>query len=924
MLKRIQYSQAETPRQMDHGETVNPAPNLSLLAEKLYNQLRVDFLQVLYHPLATGLYKEEFNIHKSQIDLGEFIKRIKRFMEREVLGQEVVILSRKEFESPELHGIFGSGLPYDQCIFLPLISNRNAIGVIVMANVVEKEMDLSGFSAVAEEWVNVFENCSFFEGLQMQQFPAHVTPGHSKNYPDLLSLADEYVETFGKLSREFAERLQKECTGKVAKPGKMDRTVLHLLSSRIAAARDRNELSKVVRETLEVLFAVSGFSVALIKPESGTHYCYMNEVRDSIMQHEDFTSILPREFPLNDGIFNQMLVTDGPVVFKVEELALNLNVVDYVTFWSEVGIKKVIAILLRVGENNLGGLFLYLDSDQDNNSSIELLGAVRDQIAVAISNVLAIEEIHRRNHEQSQVISFGSALASVKDRRDPGTIFPDQMTSLAQLLKEQLKKLFNIRDFAIFRTGDPLKGDVPILHDPSKSTPLPIEAAEIIVLEDPDIKGDTQFISVPDDLEGIQLKPGLHPKSGLVFSSRASIVNTYGVQLCAAGEKIGVMNFVLRKEDLPRISGNLFKGVCSQIALCVWNLITTERIAAQLTEINNYKLRLEEEKIYLKEEIQTSHHGGELIGESPEMLKTFQLIDQVSSSNATVLILGETGTGKELVARAIHENSPRKNKMLVKVNCAALPANLIESELFGHERGSFTGATERRIGKFELANNGTLFLDEIGEMPLDLQVKLLRAIQEREIERVGGSSTIKVDVRIIAATNRDLEREMELGHFRTDLYYRLNIFPIELNPLRDRKGDIPLLAAHFIHRSSKKLGREVTKISSRALQELLRYDWPGNIRELEHLIERSILLNNGDVLREIAIPVTVHNNESATLNRALLKTIDENEREHILKVLKYCSGRIAGIGGAADILGVPASTLNSKIKRLGIRKEHVL
>jgi len=259
----------------------------------------------------------------------------------------------------------------------------------------------------------------------------------------------------------------------------------------------------------------------------------------------------------------------------------------------------------------------------------------------------------------------------------------------------------------------------------------------------------------------------------------------------------------------------------------------------------------------------------------------------------------------------------------VKVNCAALPVNLIESELFGHERGSFTGATERRLGKFELANNGTLFLDEIGEMPLDLQVKLLRALQEREIERVGGNATIKVNVRVIAATNRDLEKEMQEGRFRKDLYYRLNIFPIELPPLRDRKEDIPLLAIYFIQRFAKKAGKDILTLTARALQELVQYKWPGNIRELEHLIERSVLVAPGDTIKQVHLPAAQQQQAVIAESEFVIKTIDEHERDVILKTLSYCSGRIGGSGGAAMLLGLPTSTLNSRMKRLGIRKEHI-
>lgn len=316
---------------------------------------------------------------------------------------------------------------------------------------------------------------------------------------------------------------------------------------------------------------------------------------------------------------------------------------------------------------------------------------------------------------------------------------------------------------------------------------------------------------------------------------------------------------------------------------------------------------------------------GDIIGDSQVMKTIYQLVQQVASSDSTVLIEGETGTGKELVARAIHDNSPRRSKMMVKVNCAALPANLVESELFGHERGSFTGAIERRIGKFELANEGTIFLDEIGEMPLELQVKLLRVLQEKEIERVGGKITIRVNVRIVAATNRDLEKEMFEGRFRRDLYYRLNTFPIQLPSLRERKEDIPELSAYFIRKYAEKAGRAIETLSSGALDEMMKYHWPGNIRELEHLLERSVLLATDKTIRQVHLPS--HKNSDTENgsdgNTFRLVTIDEHERDHIMNIIRYCRGRISGPEGAAVILGIPPSTLNSKMKRLGIKKEHV-
>jgi formate hydrogenlyase transcriptional activator len=354
-------------------------------------------------------------------------------------------------------------------------------------------------------------------------------------------------------------------------------------------------------------------------------------------------------------------------------------------------------------------------------------------------------------------------------------------------------------------------------------------------------------------------------------------------------------------------------------------VLDEENIRFLLKKENNHPTQPPEDYLYLNEYLEPKQLYSDIIGSSTEMGKVFQLISQVSPSKSTVLILGETGTGKELIARAIHDTSPRKDKIMVKVNCAALPPHLIESELFGHERGSFTGATERRIGKFELANNGTLFLDEIGEMPQELQVKLLRVLQEKEIERIGGTGTIKVNVRIIAATNRNLQQEVADLKFRSDLYYRLNVFPITLPSLRDRREDIPILTAHFITRFSSESGKKINSISKKVQFELSNYDWPGNVRELEHVIERTILLTHGTTLKEVFLPTSrIIKADSDHSDNFVVKTLDDNERDYIIRVLNKCNGKLSGYGGAAALLGVPSSTLSSKIAKLKITKEQIL
>jgi len=309
-----------------------------------------------------------------------------------------------------------------------------------------------------------------------------------------------------------------------------------------------------------------------------------------------------------------------------------------------------------------------------------------------------------------------------------------------------------------------------------------------------------------------------------------------------------------------------------------------------------------------------------LVGNAHVFTKIKEQVNTVASFDISVLILGESGTGKERIARAIHNLSDRRSKPMIKVNCSAIPATLIEAELFGYEKGSFTGAFDRRIGKFEQANGGTIFLDEIGDIPMDLQVKLLCVLQEREIVRLGSNQVIKVDIRVIAATNCNLEKAIAAGRFRLDLYYRLNVFPITMPPLRDRKEDIPALSRHFITNLTGKMGRRAKNISEDALKALMAYDWPGNIRELENIIERSLVLNREDIIEHIELPENQIIETQALPLDARIKTIKELEKDHIISTLEHCNGKVSGAGGAAELLDIPANTLFARIKKLGILK----
>ncbi len=328
------------------------------------------------------------------------------------------------------------------------------------------------------------------------------------------------------------------------------------------------------------------------------------------------------------------------------------------------------------------------------------------------------------------------------------------------------------------------------------------------------------------------------------------------------------------------------------------------------------KARLEAQAVYLQEEIKGTHNFEELIGSSASLKKMLKGVERVAPTDSTVLITGETGTGKELIARAIHNLSPRKDRALVKVNCAAIPAGLIESELFGHEKGAFTGALTKKMGRFEVADKGTIFLDEIGELPLDLQSKLLRVLQEGEFERVGGTQTFKVNVRVIAATNRNLEQLSKSGQYRPDLYYRLNVFPIHLPPLREREGDIPLLVQYFVRKFAANLGKKIDRIPERMMTALQRYQWPGNIRELEHVIERAVILSEGSNLEPIDWLTPSSGKSAATKGM----TLEEVERQHIIDVLEQTSWRVSGGKGAAALLGLKPTTLEARMKKLGISR----
>jgi transcriptional regulator with GAF, ATPase, and Fis domain len=676
-----------------------------------------------------------------------------------------------------------------------------------------------------------------------------------------------------------------------------EKSVLLSLSEEIAALRSREDLLHIVSTRIKTLFSVDEFGIAQINEDGATYGAFIMDVGAGLKNAAGFKEVTSAKYSINDPLFSSILNSEDPVIIDVHRLAGKPGMPAFVGFWKDAGIQHVLGMRLHVGGKNVGCAYLHMDDTHTDKIKYNLLKAVCAHLSVAVSNILANEQIARKHQEQTFLLDFSNDIAQVRTKPElQAAIFKVlDKTMHAQLAMIRVIEDDNVNlypfmyDGSLFQKSkadfDEMAGKRITIHEPYTARVL--------------ASSDGVVFNVEEEL-----------KTGNAYArlwKKAGFKKMYSFPLRVGNKNLGTIWLLAN-----RLSRLLLKGICAQISVAVANIQANEKLLA-------YKKQLEVENDYLKEQIQTIYNFSDIIGDGPEMQKVYHLMSLVAESNATVLLLGETGTGKELIARAIHNASPRKNKLMVKVNCAALPANLIESELFGHEKGSFTGAIERRIGKFELANNSTLFLDEIGEMPLETQVKLLRVLQERELERVGGKTTIRVDVRIIAATNRNLEREVKSGRFRSDLYYRLNVFPITLPPLRERSEDIAALADFFLERYSKNSGKKIISIAEKCMQELKRYTWPGNVRELEHLIERSILLTQGNVLTEIQLPKRMDEDETGKPDVSN-KTLQQLERTYIIEVLKRCSGKIAGNGGAAAALEMPSTTLHSKMKKLGISK----
>ena len=556
---------------------------------------------------------------------------------------------------------------------------------------------------------------------------------------------------------------------------------------------------------------------------------------------------------------------------------------------------------LTTAQHRLGTLVFGFGTDGSVESQVDFMRQIAAQVAVAVDNTLNYEnakeyqqQLARERDRLRALLEITNALVSELDIRE---LFP----SIAQFLRRVVPGEYS--SLALLEPGaDQIKAHALVFEGTKEIMPAgttaPIDevpAGQAVQSRRPLILDSAGLARFPSPIVRRLVAAGLKSLCCVPLITRKQV--------------LGTLNVASRTEKaFTPADVDFLTQVASQAAIAIEN-------ATAFREIAQLKDRLAEEKLYLEDEIRTGQNFGEIIGESPSFRHVLDQVATVAPTDASVLILGETGTGKELIARAIHDLSGRRERTFVKLNCAAIPTGLLESELFGHEKGAFTGAIAQKVGRFELAHKGTLFLDEVGDIPLELQPKLLRALQEHEFERLGGTRTVKVDVRLVAATNRDLAQMITEREFRTDLYYRLSVFPMSVPPLRERADDIPKLVRYFTQKFGRQMNKRIETIPHDAMEALSRYAWPGNVRELENLIERAVILTRGTSLQ---IPLAELRAGATDLPAPV--TLVDAEREHIRRVLEQAHGVVGGPNGAAARLGMKRTTLQSKMKKLGISK----
>jgi len=657
------------------------------------------------------------------------------------------------------------------------------------------------------------------------------------------------------------------------------------LSRLIAGRTDLRSLLSGVGEALRRIVRFNHIGMSLYDPNG-------NVMQKHILEAPGNPVITSVQLPIDEDPAGWVWLNQQPLVISTSETRWP----EAVRLARDLGIGTTVLVPLTAGDNRLGAFgFSSVTPLDPSPAELTFLERVASEFAVAVESFLARQAAIRERDRLQTLFDITNALVS--------KLSPDELVST---ISAQLSRVIP-HEFSVLMLRDETgRLEMVALHftgaqlfdkEQSHIDPEGMPSAEALATGKPVLVPDVELAhyAAPEYRRFVEL--------GCKSACSVPLVTSNGT--------LGTLEIARTTRDVWTDEDvDFLVQVARQIAIAVEN-------ALSYRQLQEMKERLATEKLYLEDEIRLDYNNGNMVGEGAAFQSVLKGVQIVAPTDATVLILGETGTGKELVARAIHELSSRSRGSFVKVNCAAIPGSLLESELFGHEKGSFTGAVAQKIGRFELAHQGTLFLDEIGEMPLELQPKLLRAIQDQEFERVGGNRTIRTDVRFVAATNRDLKAMVDENRFRTDLYYRLHVFPLNVPPLRERREDIPLLTRYFVQRHAQRMDRKIERIPTQAMERLTNYDWPGNIRELQNVIERSVILSKGPDIH-LAMPEVIERSSPAAARGPGSDVSDAKERARILQALKEAKGIAGGPNGAAARLGLKRTTLQSRMRKYNI------